>query len=726
MGAALLKFDNQDAEICIVGRCDFSSSIGLMTYAMCELLTRSFPVCLLPTEQNRRNDKFIYLPNGRPVPVCRNPETMRVSVFVDVLWNGAADHNYLLMPQQGLRYAYLMFDSDRLPEQWVDILNTRFDAVIAPTSYCTELLTRSGVEIPSVQLPLGLDLGLALGRPMRPPGEKLRFGSIAAFHPRKDPGVLLRAFLRLFGGRKDVELLLHSNLAFGDTYAEMRRIVANAGAENVIISNATLGIAEKDALLDEIDVFVSCSRGEGYSIGPREALARGKVVVASDVGGHRDLAGTPGVFLIPTSRRLPARYPEIDNRVFGHQFACDIDDVQQSLATAFDFARSPESARTATLRRSLGSQFSFDKLALDYARLVNASHHLFRKHRPDLPLVRFPAPALKTIRENVGPRAERLGHVSRRVILPHDGGFYSVFNCFLSHLVWDLRELRCQHVLPDWNVQRLMAETGAQNFTSWCYAGLGEGNAWTKLFEPLFGLSDAEMDDADVLYRNACRPEHVFNEKREPLLTYKHAYKLYQSPSFRAWRRQYHRVWRDHIALRPGFAAEIEAARAAHLNAPVLIGAHVRHPSHALEQPTAQIAYAQHYIDAVRREVAARGVPPESDDWRVFLATDQERVVRQFTEAFGARVFCFADVKRTSFEDDARYESLSEDMKTKEGHQIQHLVAATPERWSSRMAWEIIRDASMLASCHALLHVTSNVSTAVAYMNPDIDLVYCN
>lgn len=726
MGVAALKLDNQDAEICVVGRCDFSTGIGTMTYAVCELLSRSFPVCLLPTEPHRRPDRLVYLPNNRPIPVCRNPEAMRVSVFVDVLWNGAADRNYLLMPQQGLRYAYLMFDSDRLPEQWVDILNTRFDAVIAPTGYCTELLDRSGVEIPSVTLPLGLDLGHALGKPLRAPGEKFRFGSIAAFHPRKDPGVLLRAFLRRFGGRKDVELLLHSNLAFGDTHDELRRIVANAGAENVIISNASLSIAEKDALLDQIDAFVSCSRGEGYSIGPREALARGKVVVASDVGGHRDLAGTPGVFLIPTSRRLPARYPEIDNLVFGHQLACDIDDVQQSLGTALDFARSEEGARTATLRRALGSQFSFDKLAPDYARLVNADHQRFRKLRPNLPLVRFPAPALEKIRDHLGSRAERLNHVSRRVILPHDGGFYSVFNSFLSHLLWDLRELRCQQVLPDWNIQRLMSETGSRKFTSWCYAGLDEGNAWTKLFEPLFGLSDAEMDDPDILYRNTCRPEHVFNEKREPLLTYKHAYKLYQSPSFHAWRRQYHRVWRDHIALMPHLAAEIEAARKDHLNAPVMIGAHVRHPSHAMEQPTAQIAYAEQYIEAVRREVAARGVPPESNDWRVFLATDQERVVRQFTDAFGARVFCFADVKRTSFEEDARYESLSAEVKAKEGHQIQHLVAATPERWSSRMAWEIIRDASMLAGCHALLHVTSNVSTAVAYMNPEVDLVYCN
>lgn len=726
MGKELMKIDNRDAEICVVGRCDFSTGIGTMTFAMCELLTRSYPVCLLPTEQHRRDDQFVYLPNGRPIPVCRNPEAMRVSVFVDVLWNGAADRNYLLMPQQGLRYASLMFDSDRLPEQWVDILNMRFDAVIAPTGYCTELLERSGVEIPSIQLPLGLDLGLALSRPMRTPGEKFRFGSIAAFHPRKDPGVLLRAFLRLYGGREDVELLLHSNLAFGTTYEEMLRIVADDGAKNVTISNAALSVAEKDALLDRIDVFVSCSRGEGYSIGPREALARGKVVVTSDVGGHRDLAGTPGVFLIPTARRLPARYPEIDNLVFGHQFACDIDDVQQSLATAFEFARSQEGAGTASLRRRLGSQFSFDKLAPDHARLVNADHTLFRKARPVLPLVRFPAPALEKIRESLGSRAERLHHVSRRVILPHDGGFYSVFNSFLSHLAWDLGELRCQQVLPDWNVRRLMSDTGARSFSSWCYAGLDEGNAWTKLFEPLFGLSDAEMDDPDVLYRNACRPEHIYNEKREPLLTYKHAYKLYQSPNFRAWRRQYNGVWRDHVALKPGFAAEIEAARKALLDVPVVIGAHVRHPSHAMEQPTAQIAYGEHYIDAVRREVAVRGVQPGSNDWRVFLATDQERVVRQFTSAFGSRVFCFADVKRTTFEEDARYEALSVDMKAKEGHQIQHLVAATPERWSSRMAWEIIRDASMLSSCHALLHVTSNVSTAVAYMNPDIELVYCN
>ena len=42
------------------------------------------------------------------------------------------------------------------------------------------------------------------------------------------------------------------------------------------------------------------------------------------------------------------------------------------------------------------------------------------------------------------------------------------------------------------------------------------------------------------------------------------------------------------------------------------------------------------------------------------------------------------------------------------------------------MAREVVRDAWLMAKCDVLLHVVSNVSTAVSYTNPDVEMVFCS
>jgi hypothetical protein len=83
------------------------------------------------------------------------------------------------------------------------------------------------------------------------------------------------------------------------------------------------------------------------------------------------------------------------------------------------------------------------------------------------------------------------------------------------------------------------------------------------------------------------------------------------------------------------------------------------------------------------------------------------------------------EVRRTTHAEDAKFDKLSAEEKNKEGHQVQHIMASDRDRWSTKMAEEVIRDAYILARCNSLLHVTSNISTAVAYMNPDLEMVYC-
>ena len=99
--------------------------------------------------------------------------------------------------------------------------------------------------------------------------------------------------------------------------------------------------------------------------------------------------------------------------------------------------------------------------------------------------------------------------------------------------------------------------------------------------------------------------------------------------------------------------------------------------------------------------------------------------MHRFQAEFGDRLACHGDVRRTRAVEDAAFNALSPKEKNQEGYQLQHLVAANRANWSIRMAWEVVRDAYAMARCHTLLHVVSNVSTAVSYMNPEIEMIFC-
>lgn len=256
----MVELSNRDAEIAIIGRSTFDTGIGAVGFATCEMLARSFPVCFLPTEPHLRAQRQVVLPNGRAIPVCHDPGRIKVSFFCDVLWNGAADLNYALAPPDSLKYAWLVYDSDQLPAQWTQLLNTHFDLVVAASPHLVDIARASGVETPIATMPIPLDLEplLAESLPHRDRGV-VRFGSVAAFHPRKGVLILVEAFLARFAGRADVQLVLHSNLAIGAIHDQVLRLASCA--RNITITHGPLSAREKNRLIRSFDVFVNCSRG---------------------------------------------------------------------------------------------------------------------------------------------------------------------------------------------------------------------------------------------------------------------------------------------------------------------------------------------------------------------------------------------------------------------------------------------------------------------------------
>src|SRR5262249_53162168 len=124
-----------------------------------------------------------------------------------------------------------------------------------------------------------------------------------------------------FGCRKgEARLVFVGEVLRGNADAE--RCQSEAQAETARLglephSRWTGPISDVAEILAAADVLVSTSAHEGWSLGQVEALGMGCAVVATDVGGAREIAaGTQGFYLVPPDAP-PQQFAEVLGRVVG-------------------------------------------------------------------------------------------------------------------------------------------------------------------------------------------------------------------------------------------------------------------------------------------------------------------------------------------------------------------------------------------------------------------------
>ena len=116
----------------------------------------------------------------------------------------------------------------------------------------------------------------------------------------KDYPTLLRAFARVTADYSEVRIWVAGE---GDVnnLTDLSKLADELGLSGHV---RWLGLRrDMPALLDAADGFVLSSAWEGMPLAVGEAMAMGKLVVATDVGGVRELVGDAGVI-------VPARMPE--------------------------------------------------------------------------------------------------------------------------------------------------------------------------------------------------------------------------------------------------------------------------------------------------------------------------------------------------------------------------------------------------------------------------------
>jgi glycosyltransferase involved in cell wall biosynthesis len=119
----------------------------------------------------------------------------------------------------------------------------------------------------------------------------LLVGTVGRVHPRKDVATFLRAGAILAQLRQDLRLAVVGSAEAPEEvrYArELRALAASLGiADRVVWAGAR---RDMPRVLKALDVFVLCSRNEGFGRVVAEAMVAGTPVVASNEGAMPELA----------------------------------------------------------------------------------------------------------------------------------------------------------------------------------------------------------------------------------------------------------------------------------------------------------------------------------------------------------------------------------------------------------------------------------------------------
>lgn len=277
-----------------------------------------------------------YYDNNKKLTYNKN-----IIIYCDALWykneqfSGVKD-----MVKGKLNIAYSMIESSRIPTQWVDILNNRFDLVVVPDEFLVDVYKESGVNIPIFVLPLALNIGHLLKIPLKSSQNKIfTFGMTASFSKHKNHEKIVDAFIRKFNNKLDCQLILHGKWGDKSIIDNIKRKIANYKSKNIKILNKTFTDSEYMKFMRGLDCYILASKGEGFSITPREALALGIPCILSNNSAHSTICKQSFVRSIKCLIEESATnfYKNLlGNQDMGYFYDCSINDISNSMKYVYD------------------------------------------------------------------------------------------------------------------------------------------------------------------------------------------------------------------------------------------------------------------------------------------------------------------------------------------------------------------------------------------------------
>ena len=177
-----------------------------------------------------------------------------------------------------------MFETTEIPDWWAEVTETHTDALIVPTEFCKEVFAKK-ISKPIKVAPLGVDTQL-YKHVERPPSPVFTFLMAGQLGIRKGADVAIKAFQEEFGSTEPVRMILKTRTNVLDT------LDATISDDRITVVDGDYSRPQMLDFYEAGDCFLAPSRGEGAGLTPREAMATGLPVIATNWSGLTEIMDT--------------------------------------------------------------------------------------------------------------------------------------------------------------------------------------------------------------------------------------------------------------------------------------------------------------------------------------------------------------------------------------------------------------------------------------------------
>ena len=211
--------------------------------------------------------------------------------------------------------AYPVFELDAIRQDAVHQL-AKCNMIMVPSAWAKDVI----LSVPALQdmdvyvVPEGVsDDFFSVGEPINffPNDDVFRFLHIGKYETRKNQDLIYDAYMKAFGGRKDVELVFMIDNLWDQEGTQRFKQRAYAGKGRITflprVNKQTL-----IALIHEVQAGVFASRAEGWNLPLLEMMAAGKPVITTSNTGMTEFVTSLNAWIIDSGPLIPA----MDNKFF--------------------------------------------------------------------------------------------------------------------------------------------------------------------------------------------------------------------------------------------------------------------------------------------------------------------------------------------------------------------------------------------------------------------------
>lgn len=217
---------------------------------------------------------------------------------VDIVQVHHADPTYLAVPvarwcgvptivQTKYDVGYWLQGTDLVLHRW---LRRWIDMTVANCEACREAAIQQEGAPPKEVIVVDNGIpteelsGLPLLTEASLQGTELRVGMLANLRPVKDPQNLLQAAITL---APELQQLSFHFAGHGELQAPMQQVIREHRLNQRVFVHGH--VKDTVTFLNSLQIFVLCSKSEGLPHALLEAMAAGRAVIATEVGGNREL-----------------------------------------------------------------------------------------------------------------------------------------------------------------------------------------------------------------------------------------------------------------------------------------------------------------------------------------------------------------------------------------------------------------------------------------------------